>query len=58
MDIHIDEHILNKILNDDIGAELQEMVDKEFSKVPQDIDWSKVADLKNAINHLKDGDKI
>ena len=56
--IYIDEHILDKILNDDIGAKSQEIVDKKLSKSPKDINWSEVADLQNAINHLKDGDKI
>lgn len=58
MDIPIDKYILNIILNDDIDAKLQEIVNKELSKPPKDINWSEVADLKNAINILKDGDKI
>lgn len=58
MDIHIDKNMLNKILNDDIEAELQGIVDKEFSKPPEDINWSKVVECKNTINLLKDGDKI
>lgn len=58
IDIHINKTILDKILNDDIGAELKEIVDKELSKPPKDINWSEVADVKNAINLIKDGDEL
>ena len=58
IDININKTILDKILNDDIESELQEIVNRELSKTQTEINLSKIADCINAIILLRDENSI
>ncbi|MCM1225783.1 MAG: hypothetical protein NC548_66200 [Lachnospiraceae bacterium] len=58
IDIHINKNILDKILNDDMESDLQEIIKSELSKTQTEMNLSKIADCINAIILLRDENNI
>lgn len=46
--------ILDKVLNDDIESELQQIIHKELSKLYSEINFDEIYDCLNAIELIKE----
>lgn len=57
-DIQVNKKIINRILNDDIKTELVQIVNKELSKPPDEVNSDLVDECIDAINSFNDGDTI
>lgn len=55
MKIYINQIILERILNDNVEDELQQIIDKELSKPLSQINCSKISDRTSAICSMKRG---
>ncbi len=58
IDIKINKEILERIINDDIKAELYEIIDNELEKSLKDINCSVIQDCVNALFVLMSGERI